>query len=463
MNRTLWLILALCALLGLGFAWTAPLGSAPDEGAHLQYVRVLATEGRLPALNITRRRDRDRDPHYEAHQPPLYYALAVPFYHVGRLIGGEPAAGQACRVLSILLGLAGVALVWLLAREVAPDRPALWIAAAGFTAFLPMRLHVIASVSNDALAEATSSLALLVMVRAVLGKWDLRRAALLGGALGLAFLAKQSSIMLFPPALLAIYLATRREVLGDRAAPATDEEEAALQREIGGWFLRTSAAAGGVLLLLTGWWLVRNTLLYGDPIGQGAFDWYFADTPRWVDFRDAGYSFGRYLGELVLPTTFATFWGAFGHLSPEHPELFLGGYGRGYPPPSTVYPWLALATLLSAAGGLVYAWRSRRVEPPTTPGTRPAVWVLGAHAIFVVAAFFRFNATYFQAQGRYLFPAIGALALALSGGWLEWTRWGRPVPGSSRAELAGAWLVVAAMLILAVYALFWVLPALQSL
>jgi len=81
------------------------------------------------------------------------------------------------------------------------------------------------------------------------------------------------------------------------------------------------------------------------------------------------------------------------------------------------------------------------------PRARMMAGLLALHSVFVVAAFFNFNATYFQAQGRYLFPAIAALALALGGGWLEWAR---------KRENAAGWTVTGAMVALAGYALFGV-------
>ena len=64
------------------------------------------------------------------------------------------------------------------------------------------------------------------------------------------------------------------------------------------------------------------------------------------------------------------------------------------------------------------------------------------------AAFLNFNATYFQAQARYLFPSLGLLSLGLAGGWLEWSR---------RREWLATGVISAGMLVLATYALFGVL------
>ena len=504
LTLALLVILALSALLSIGFAWASPVGAAPDEGAHLRFVEVLATEARLPRLNTQRRRDPNTDPNYEFHQPPLYYVLAVPFYHVGRALGGNTGAGQGCRVLSILIGLAGTALVWLLAREVAPRRPALWIAATAVAAFLPMRLAVMASVSNDTLTEAAGSLALLLMLRALSGDWSPRRAVWLGLALGLALLSKQSSIMLLPPALLTLYLASRAAPAappvasrsGKKGAKGRARSEGLLNEEPMSpaqlqLFRQTAVAMGGVVLLVCGWWFARNHVLYGDPLGMRVFNWYFEDTPRWAQFKEMGWPFTRYLGQLVLPVTFASFWGAFGHLDPRHPELFMGWYQAGslpqpwdslaeglqvlwpvgnYPPRSWVYPLLVVTLLLAVSGGMWYYGRQRRhglglwgrsyaaealpAEADAPQARAAKVGVLALHGIFVVAAFLNLNATYFQGQGRYLFPAIGILSIGLAGGWLELGR---------ARERRLSWIIAGFFLLLSIYALFGVVqPAFQT-
>jgi hypothetical protein len=320
---------------------------------------------------------------------------------------------------------------------------------------------------------------------------SVRDALWLGIVLALALLTKQSGVLLLPPALMALCLSGREVASapepraagkkgskpgrGTRAAkesPAASSaakesphsrEETARARE----FVRNGAVLAGVLMVLSGCWFVRNHMLYGDPLGQRAFNWYFEDTPRWVSFRDSGMPFSFYLGRMVIPTTFASFWGAFGHL--ERPELFMGYYPPGaqplgpltpvlealwppakYPPASWVYPFLVLATLAAAAGGLKYYLRYRAGKTPDGP---PALGVglLALHGVLVVAALLRFNVTYFQAQGRYLFPALAILAIALAGGWLEWSR---------RREGVAGWVIAAGMGCLAVYALLGVvIPA----
>jgi hypothetical protein len=519
MSRALGLILLLCGLLAVGFARTTPIGGAPDEGAHLEYVRVLVEEHRLPTLNMAEHRTSFADPGYESHQPPLYYAAAVPFYAVGKAVAGPTGAAQACRALSILLGLVGVALVWLIAREVVPERPGVWIAAAGLAAFLPMRLAVIASISNDALAEVTASLSLLLMVRAMRGHWGPRPALYLGLALGAALLSKQSHVALLPPALLALFLASFYPgALKQEGAPPEDRRQKAVpnaQRPTPNTqhptpntqhptpntqhptpnappparlFFATGAITAAAILGLAGWWFIRNTVIYGDPMAYKAFTWYFADTTLWCspldargaptapDFCHNGFSFTQYLQKKVFPTTFASFWGAFGHMDPKEPEKwFLGayrlpGYAWGYPPRSWAYEGLFWATVASCLGGLLYGVRARlapKAPAEGAPVEPPVASVLALYGLFVFATFLRFNTEYFQAQGRYLFPAMACIGLGLAGGWLEWARFvagllfRRRAPEVTAAisrkwECGLAWLITAAMLALSVYALFGV-------
>ncbi|MCX7851230.1 MAG: hypothetical protein N2383_00465, partial [Caldilineales bacterium] len=94
----LWLILAVYGLLAALYAVYTPLWQAPDEPAHFNNIRVLATTGRLPVLQPgdydeaylntlkTRRFPSDlpiTGLRYEGHQPPLYYLLATPVWWAG--------------------------------------------------------------------------------------------------------------------------------------------------------------------------------------------------------------------------------------------------------------------------------------------------------------------------------------------------------------------------------------------
>jgi hypothetical protein len=367
----------------------------------------------------------------------------------------------------------GVWLIAALAGAVAPleaaGRDVLALGAAGFAAFLPMRLATAASVSNDTLAEAVFTAGLLLMVRMIREGATWRLAAGLGGVLGLGILTKSSDLLLFPTALVALLFAARAAEDGSAPAPPAGTDAA--------WFMRSAVVTFGVALLIGGGWMLRNARLYGDPMGTKAFEQYFQDTPTpeiWAQLL--GYSRLDVLLRKTLPLTFESFWGVFGYM-----DRFMGTYPRGveppawatlladhhYPPPSWVYPLLLIPTAIALAGLGIQVFRSGTREAgdgvqepsrrestararPQTPEHRntrtPEYLILSLAAFLVFAAHLRFNTEFFQAQGRYLFPAMGPIALGFTCGWLAW--WPPP-----RRHVLAVTLLLGGMLSLALYAL----------
>jgi hypothetical protein len=501
-SKGLVLILALYLALAAAYAAVTPFGQPPDETAHALYVQQLAREHSLPVLR------RERREAYEFHQPPLYYLLAAPAWAIGSISRPSsspdfpPVAIAAARGISILIGALGVWLIAALARAVSPGREWLAMGAAGFAALLPMRLATAGSISNDTLAEAIFTAALLAMVICTRHGADTRRSAALGAILGLGVLTKSSDLLLFPVALIALVLACRST--GERSAAEPGVQDARKRTERGSryskpaaaapapselntaLFLRGAAVTFGVALLIGGAWMVRNARLYGDPLGTKAFEQYFQDTPTPAMLQQAlNYSWLDLLTRKVVPLTFASFWGVFGHMI-----HFMGTYPKGagipgwaylladhgYPPPSSLYPLLLLPTAVAVAGlaySGVQAFRHSGVQvegtaPPhrskarpdggdaggtylnARPGTREAGGarlnaILLLSWFLVLAAYLRFNTAFFQAQGRYLFPAMGPSALGFAAGWLAW--W------PPRRQGLAVLLLLLGMLVLALHAL----------
>jgi hypothetical protein len=235
-------------------------------------------------------------------------------------------------------------------------------------------------------------------------------------------------------------------------------------------FWRCAAVTFGVALLVGGGWMLRNAHLYGDPLGTKAFEQYFQDTPTTDQMGQLlGYSGLELLTRKVLPLTFVSFWGVFGHM-----EKFMGTYPKGastptwasiladhgYPPASWLYPILLVVSLIAAAGlawKVVQYWlfapRTARFRTPNTqhptPNSQRLIVVLSLAAFLVLAAFLRFNTEFFQAQGRYLFPAMAPLSFGFTAGWLVW--W------PNRRRALAVLFLLAGMLALALYALIAVL------
>ncbi|HSV74107.1 MAG TPA: glycosyltransferase family 39 protein [Chthonomonadales bacterium] len=354
--------------------------NAPDEPAHLACVRLIATERRLPTRA-------DSATTYQWHQPPLYYLLAAPLWHLGPL---------AVRGLGIAFGLAGVLLVWAGARRLAPGDLGAATLAAGLAALLPMRHAVTSAAGNDALTEALTTLTLVLALGVMAAGPSPARAAGLGASLGAALLAKASALTLVP-IVLAAMLWTRRTGHTWRSV------------------VLGCAVMAAASVAVSGWWFARNLALYGAPLPTAAFAEAFAGTQQARDWVDRPVRADLLTGELapadsplgrsgytllIANWTWRTLIGAY---TPP------AGAPMGVPrflPPGFYLPHLLLAAW--AAAGLALLLVRARGRPPAHGWARAVL--LAAAALLVLAAFAAFTWTYFQAQGRYLFPAMLPIA-----------------------------------------------------
>jgi len=357
-HLTLSVIAALYFVLAILYCHFTPYGMAPDEEAHGEYVRFVSARHKLPVLSegVT----------YEAHQPPLYYLLSLPFYAGAKLAGIQhPEVGA--RLLSIILGALGVLVCYAAVRRTAPDRPEVATSVASFVAFLPMRIAISSSVSNDILTELFFDTGILLISRSMLYGVRLKETLFLGVVIGLGLITKTTCILLLPIGLVALLYASK--------APTSEK-------------LRHVALTLLIASVLSGWWFIRNYAVYGDPLAASIFAKTFSHTARpeyWLEER--GFSLGMYI-LLVAGWTFASFWGVFGHMN-----VFM---------PWWVYTILGVLTIAAGIGAL------REASTLQEKGTliRGMIRVYITVIMLVTLAFIAFNFRYFQAQGRYLHPAL---------------------------------------------------------
>ncbi len=420
MNRRLLLLILLTyALVGSLYAALTPPWQVPDEPAHYNYIRSLATGGGLPVLEpgdydqarLSRLTHLHFPPEesiasieYEDHQPPLYYLLATPLYLL------FDSALTPLRLLSVALGLGVLLTAYGAVRAVCPERPGLALMTTAFIAFIPQHVAMLAGVENDALAELVVGGTLWGLLRYVGGgeaasPWPI--ALLLTAAL----LTKTTTYFLLPLALLAAWLG---------GGPPSRRVRRAAQMLI-------------PPLLLAAPWFIRNGLVYGlhDPLGLARHNAVVVGQPRsaaWV----AEYGW-RYLLVNLARTTFHSFWGQFGWM-----ELVL---------PARLYRGFTLLTVMAGGGFLV--WLASRRRPRLTPAQRRQTLLLVTTAGFTLAAFLGYNLTFVQHQGRYLYPALIPLGLAASLG-LDW--WLGLLPRRWRLPAAG--LLFGGLAALDVYCLF---------
>jgi len=406
------------AFIGTVYALLVPPFELPDEPDHLAYVNFLAQQGKLP-----NQYDPTRAVPREGHQPPLYYAMGallvyltqpdhrvdvrpaphrppdptapehIPiFRHVDMPIfptDADRTGFYLLRFLSVLMATLNVGVALRLFEHLLKDKAAV-IMASLLLIGLPQFAFISGGITNDNLANLMGTLTLYAFMRLLESPESIRVHAGIGVAFGLGLLAKKSLLGL-----------------------------------LGGWVLligwcwwrgsyRPQVAKGALLsltltALLAGWWFVRNTWLYGDPLGT---EMERRTLPELVSEKSL---FSRYFLASFWRVTLFSSIGIFGWMN-----VLL---------PCWVYALCTLLLLL-ALGGLARAWR----EMPA--GLRwSLVWVLLA-----VAGLVWYNLTYSQPQGRLLFPILPAGLALVAYGLSQW------IPLGQTTRILAALTLLAAML-----------------
>lgn len=373
-----------------------------DEVAHYEYVRILASDGRLPALATDRlptdlftyrwyalqwrELGRTHAPLYTALHPPLYYAAMAPIYASARGLTAE-AKQYLLRMAAIPFGLVTVWLTFLVARTVFPHDTFVPVCASSLVAFQPQVSYEAAMVNNDICAIALFTWVVYLLVAGVRDGFTTRHAVLTGTALGLALLAKGTALTALPLVALALTLSPHG----------------------GGWTRRLIMAlvVGVVAASLAAPWYAHLYRTYGDFSGLSLLASFQTDLVR----RDAT------LLQLLLSGEFAAqrwseTWGEFGwKLIP------LDGWILTL---TAALAWVSAAGLFSAA---FVEWREsgigliRRIR---TDGRAAGLVLLAATCVISYAAVAQFGTRFALTQARYFFPAVAAGAVVAAAGLRAW-------------------------------------------
>ena len=396
------------ALLAMLYSVVTPAWEAPDEVGHFDYVAHLLTERALPRQRVGELG--------EAHQPPLYYALAAllaspadladatggfrlnpRFMFAGH--GGKdvnislhgtaetfPFRGQAlglhlARLASGLMALVTVLLTVGLGWRLFPQRPLIGLLAGSLTAFNPQFLFISGAVNNDNLLVAAATGAWWQLTRALQRPEGWRSWVAVGLWVGVAMLAKTSGLM------VAVGVGVALAALGWRRR--------SLRLAV-----RAGAAVALPVLLLTAAWFFRNQVVYGDPFGWGMYQQLgYGDVQPaafgWAEARD------------YFTVQFRSFWGLFGWMNIPAPGWFYG---------------LTLLLVVVGLGGLT--WRAVRgrtdeLQAETRLGLLVLAGIVLSFELMMTAITTRCDPSCYQ--GRYLFPVIGPAMLLLSYGLLNWS------------------------------------------
>jgi 4-amino-4-deoxy-L-arabinose transferase-like glycosyltransferase len=398
------LILASLAFILLASLYniTIPPFEAPDEVGHFYYIFHLLTARGLPNQYTSNSG--------EAHQPPLYYWLAGigaspadvqdrtgvfrpnPLF-MGAGKGGTqinaglhgsgdtfPYRGQAlalhlARLASSLMGAGTVLLIFVLAAEMFPDLPAVAWLAAGLAALDPQFLFMSGSVNNDNLLNLLSAAAWMVLYKILKTPERGHKWWVAGVLFGLAMLTKLNAVVIALVAGIVLLVCARR--LGSSR-----------------YFFTNLGRFSLPFFFIDGWWLVRNRILYGDPLGWSAFAKINAATGRQAPLT---------LNEIgvFLGTQFQSFFGAFGWENVWAPD--------GY------FIFIGVVLAIGLVGLIFYLFRKDEARLHRREFLFLTLVVIAQEAIQFGFILNRDQSFY---QGRYLFPVIGPIMILVGFGWL---------------------------------------------
>lgn len=438
-------LLIVFALFALTYSIVIPLFEGPDEDDHFRYAKYLADHHALP---VQRFEPGGGEAGHQGWQPPLYYALAalviapIDTRDYAQHLQRNPAqsftgditccgrnlyfhfdsedfpyqqttlAVHLARGVTILFGVACVYAVYALTLTLFPGSRYLALATAALATLNPSFLFASALVSNDIPLVAFCTLALLVMAKIATRVWDAnwKSFGVLGIVIACGLMVKTTALGLVPLALALIaYFPMRAQATlrGERHPGAARRDLGEVHRAsqkplfaITGEgrrypnYLLWTCSFLFPILILAGWWFFRNQILYGDPLA------YRLVSASALPPRDAPLTLAE-LTQINLPWLWQTFWG--GPTPGDFPQallaLLLIAFGIAIL--GTVLhlarDWRALGTDRLAMLGLLMAWLA-----------------------FIVIAQLQFIRTASGTdQGRYLFPAIAAIALVYGLGWSE--------------------------------------------
>jgi Dolichyl-phosphate-mannose-protein mannosyltransferase len=304
-----------------------------DAYASWQYKNVVTDEHRLPAKSETD----------VWHNPPLFFAV------VGQIERAAKSAGfttpeHAVQFLSALCVLGIVVLSGLIARELFPARPWIWVAALAVAAITPVLVRAGVLYHPEPLATLLATAGLFVVVRALARGgvgWKTGLAA--GVLLSLANLTRTWALATVGAVIVGLSL--RAVLRKDRQA------------------LVAAGIVVGAVAVLTGPWFVYKAVEHGNPLAYSR--------PNPEQWRERGRPAAFWVGLSIDKLFTRPYQPAFrNHLAPVLYADWWGDYWRTYRVPSELHEtpdllpsehsrplvrqvWLGLWISVAALAGLV--------------------------------------------------------------------------------------------------------------
>ena len=388
-SRLRWLLLGLFAVLSLNNLVQLPPWIGFDWSAHYSYIEFILRHHRLPLATNG----------WQMFESPLFYLLGALVEMTARLAASQRTAEGLVRLISMACGAGMIEVAYRTGRLLFPDRPALQRIATVAGGLLPMNVYMSQYVGNEPLEGLLASWALFLGLRLLVKEREpsLSECLALGGALGLALLAKATALLLVGPlTLLVAWLVFTRK----------------------GSLRRTLGAAGALWAAcgaVSGWYYLRNWIELGRPFVGG---WQARPGLAW--WQDPGYRMAEDLLRIGHALVRPVYAGVYGFWDALYSSLWLDGYiGSATSKPNAPFwqPDLlpAMALLAVPMGLLILGGLARTFGRGTTPARRSLLFLAACGVIYLAAmlALYIKVPAYAAAKATYalaLAPALGALA-----------------------------------------------------
>ena len=317
---------------------------------------------------------------YEAMQPPLFYALALPFWIAGKALGGAFGALYAVRAFDAMLNALVAPIALAMGRLLVPGLTLSRRLAAAAIVLLPGAALIGTQVINDTLAVVLSSVALLLALRGLKRGWDLRQALLLGAVMGAAILSKLLVVGIAPAIALAM------------AWPLLTRQTQPLRQ------LALMLAAGAAATAVVAPWLILNLQVYGHPIPE-------AEAQKVIghDLGNNPRTFSLVYIQASLKHFFTTFWTGEPHNALPFVRLAAGYCG--------------LLTVASGAGVALMILRKRGATWLSPILLAMLVTAVLGQAVWAFIGLYESGIGDFV-PGRYAYPALVPTMLLMALGLL---------------------------------------------
>ncbi len=360
-----WSLLVAWLMLAANNLGKLPLDLGFDAPAHLDYIRYVAQNGRIPFAGEG----------WEMFQPPLFYLVAAILYKAAAGLFAPDMAIRMVRVIPLLCGAAQVEITYRLLRCAYPlrnDRQVLGILIGGM---LPMNLYLSQAIGNEPLAGFFSQIVILLTFNwlsemTVRGKYQL---AAIGLFAGLAVLTKVTALILIPVAAAFIALRTLQG-----HTPFADRITTSIRR---------ASILCGIVAAVAGWYYLRNFMEMGRFFAVGGWD----VTGRIVWWQEPGFRTLRQLTSFGEALFYPVYSGMMSLWDSLYSTLWLDGFLSGKivyesrPPwnyqPLLMSAWLSLPLTVAIVAGL-FRTLATSVKPPRTGFLFLSACLLGYGAAF---------------------------------------------------------------------------------